>query len=629
MSRREAPRDTAKDIILGLEPSGKAPRRPREGIVAVPQSKIRSPQRSQTTMVQRPDNATINNLQNQVQQLRRQQSDLQNTNEVQTRRRLEANQNALNRRMASGTNAPSNRDFDELRRQLANLENRILLFGQELSSVKGSVDRHSSDLLQINNDFKTRPLADQARVASNNQQMDLRIRDLHSQLIQVKQALDSEVSERIRSTQSQADTVAKLNEYIRQQEASKNELLHNVTRRNDLNKEKLNEEARRLNDRIQLITTEVAKTLNDREQRIRDDLLQKYNGVQMSVKSQFDSRLERENELQKKFDERHQVYGTQLDELRNVLQQDRNKYKDRFHKVNEALAALETRLEIGNKKIDKIMNAEIQSRKLHEKGLLGKVNNMEERLNSYLNNLSNAVDEVRAGNENVKLPAFDTEALRREMEAISADKNKMSMEGLLKLEEKISRMQHALNRDRRELQYKLGEASENRYGKVRNQITKLDELIDDVERVQDRVRDKVERQIPQDLNELSAKVDNVKQQLTHRIDQEEEESCLNSRYLAIKELQDAYGKIAVRGRGRDAPGSARSGAGTPQTPSSLRRDIDECKVAIKKLAESVTTVKNVLDRRIQEEIRKREQDVETLTARADALAQQQSINQRR
>jgi hypothetical protein len=28
------------------------------------------------------------------------------------------------------------------------------------------------------------------------------------------------------------------------------------------------------------------------------------------------------------------------------------------------------------------------------------------------------------------------------MEAISADKNKMSMEGLLKLEEKISRMQH-------------------------------------------------------------------------------------------------------------------------------------------------------------------------------------------
>jgi hypothetical protein len=45
-----------------------------------------------------------------------------------------------------------------------------------------------------------------------------------------------------------------------------------------------------------------------------------------------------------------------------MLQQDRGKYKDRFHKVNDALAALENRLELGNKKIDKIMNAEIQSR---------------------------------------------------------------------------------------------------------------------------------------------------------------------------------------------------------------------------------------------------------------------------
>lgn len=74
----------------------------------------------------------------------------------------------------------------------------------------------------------------------------------------------------------------------------------------------------------------------------------------------------------------------------------------------------------------------------------------------------------------------------------------------------------------------MSETSENRYGRVKNQIVKLDDLLDDVERIQDRVRDKVERQIPQDLNELSAKVDNVKQQLTHRIDQEEEERYGNN-----------------------------------------------------------------------------------------------------
>ncbi|KAI6177100.1 hypothetical protein M3Y97_00870500 [Aphelenchoides bicaudatus] len=620
MSRRDRdqPRDTAKDIIQNTTPSGRAPRRPREGVTA---PKARSPQRRAQTSL---DNTTINNLQSQVQRLRRQQSDLLNTNE-QARRRLEANQSDLNRRIIGNTNAPSNRDFDELRRQLANFENRIMLFGQELSSLKGALDRHSNDLLIINNEVKRRPLADSARLASSNQQMDLRIRDLHNQLLQIKQAMDKEVSERVRTNQAQADTIARLQEYIRQQEASKSDLLRNVTLKNDQNKEQLNQEAKRLNERIHLITSEVATHINDRDQKIRDDLLQKYNGVQMSLKSQFDAKLEQENEMQRKIDERHQEQNNHINDLRNLLQQDRTKSKDRFHKVNEALSALENRLEQGNKKIDKIMNAEIQSRKLHEKGLLSKVNNAEERLNSYLNNLSNAVDEVRAGNEHVKLPSLDLDALRREMEAISADKNKMSMEGLLKLEEKISRMQHG--KDRRELQYKLSETSENRYGKVKNQIVKLDDLLDDVERVQDRVRDKVERQIPQDLNELAAKVDNVKQQLTHRIDQEEEE-----RYLAIKELQDAYGKISVNGgrKGRDGKETSDSArSGTPSTPSSLRRDVDECKIAIKKLAESVTTVKNVLDRRIQEEIRKREQDVEQLSARMDALVQQQALRQAR
>jgi hypothetical protein len=36
--------------------------------------------------------------------------------------------------------------------------------------------------------------------------MDLRIRDLHNQLLQVKQAMDTEISERVRANQAQADT---------------------------------------------------------------------------------------------------------------------------------------------------------------------------------------------------------------------------------------------------------------------------------------------------------------------------------------------------------------------------------------------------------------------------------------
>ena len=160
---------------------------------------------------------------------------------------------------------------------------------------------------------------------------------------------------------------------------------------------------------------------------------------------------------------------------------------------------------------------------------MSKVNDVEEKLSNYLSGLSRSVEEAKAGRDNVKVPTLDTDALRREMEAISADKNKMSMEGLLKLEEKISRIQHGLNRDRRAMADTLNDMSDKeQINKIKAQVNKLDEVMDDVEKTQDRVRDKVERQIPQDLNELSAKVDNLKQQISHRIDQEEEERLVKS-----------------------------------------------------------------------------------------------------
>lgn len=122
-------------------------------------------------------------------------------------------------------------------------------------------------------------------------------------------------------------------------------------------------------------------------------------------------------------------------------------------------------------------------------------------MSNYLIGLAKSVDDAKAGKENVKVPSLDTDALRREMEAISADKNKMSMEGLLKLEEKISRIQHGLNRDKRQMVDTLNDMNDKEtIKKIRAQVNKLDEVIDNVEKTQDRVRDKVERQIPQDVS---------------------------------------------------------------------------------------------------------------------------------
>jgi len=142
------------------------------------------------------------------------------------------------------------------------------------------------------------------------------------------------------------------------------------------------------------------------------------------------------------------------------------------------------------------------------------------------------------------------------MESIASDRTKLSMEGLLKLEERISRISKGLARDRRELRYKLGDAIERDLNKkLVVQLEKLDSLMEEVESAQGKIRLKLEGEIPNDLSELSAKVENLRSQLSGRLEQEEEE-----RYLAIKELQEAYGKIASGKGGND---DADGGGGGP------------------------------------------------------------------
>ncbi|TMS36944.1 hypothetical protein L596_003993 [Steinernema carpocapsae] len=228
---------------------------------------------------------------------------------------------------------------------------------------------------------------------------------------------------------------------------------------------------------------------------------QKYNSLQSLIKSDLDATSEGEREKGRKTEERLKAMNEIVENMKTVQQTDKAKNKERFQKINEALATLEHHLEIGDKKMDKIVNAEIQARKLHEKALLAKVQELEDRVNKYLDGLNKAFDDVKSGKDNVKVPTLDTDALRREMETIAADKNKMSMEGLLKLEEKMTRVQQGLNRDKREIHDKINDVvNKDQFNKLKSQVNKLDQLMDDVEKAQERVRDKLERQIPQDVS---------------------------------------------------------------------------------------------------------------------------------
>ncbi|NP_001360670.1 t-SNARE coiled-coil homology domain-containing protein [Caenorhabditis elegans] len=557
MSRRpRGTRDTAKDIILGLAPSGQGPKAPKEGHAVTPKA---------------------------------------------ARKRLEQNQDALQRRLQNNeSSGVQSRDFDDIRRQMNGVDAKLMIMNNDISGLRNSMDRQVTDLMHINNEMKSRPVVDPSKISNATSQLDSKLRDMHNQVMDLTKNLSKEQRDREKDSKTAGDGIQRLQDMIRQQDLARQDIMNNLSKKGDVDKEKLNEETRRLNDKINLITSEVTKKMTENQQKAKDDFNSRISVLESMIRAQSERIVANENEMRHSFEAKLAELSGQLELAMKQITSEKAKQKERFQKVNEALAALEHHLELGNSKIDKLMNSEIQARKLHEKGLLAKMTDIEDRVNNYVGGMNKSIDEMKNGKNNVHMPALDTDALRREMEAIAADKNKLSMEGLLKLEEKMSRVQQGFYHDRKEMTQRMTDLGDGEHvNKIRAQLNKMDALQEDMEKAQDRIRDKVERQIPQDLNELSAKADNIKHQLNTRIDNEEEE-----RYLAIKELQEAFTTLQQ---------SQHTGGKTAaSSDQQMKRDVDECKIAIKKLAESVTTVKNVLDKKITDETKRREDDVSSI-----------------
>ena len=89
---------------------------------------------------------------------------------------MEANQEALNKKLGAGTdNAASYvshkttyglhplfraRSMEDLKRQLNAIDNKMSLIGQDFGLIKGTVDRHTADIMAVNNNVKSRPVVD-------------------------------------------------------------------------------------------------------------------------------------------------------------------------------------------------------------------------------------------------------------------------------------------------------------------------------------------------------------------------------------------------------------------------------------------------------------------------------------
>lgn len=80
------------------------------------------------------------------------------------------------------------------------------------------------------------------------------------------------------------------------------------------------------------------------------------------MNAQLDARTELERNMLRRSEERWRGQQKMVDELRTTVHSERQKYRERFERVNEALQTLEAHLETGHRNVDRLVGAELESR---------------------------------------------------------------------------------------------------------------------------------------------------------------------------------------------------------------------------------------------------------------------------
>uniref|UniRef100_A0A0K0E4J7 Viral A-type inclusion protein n=1 Tax=Strongyloides stercoralis TaxID=6248 RepID=A0A0K0E4J7_STRER len=284
-----------------------------------------------------------------------------------------------------------------------------------------------------------------------------------------------------------------------------------------------------------------------------------------------------------------------------------NKYLQEINLLQNNLAEINKSKKATNKEIEENK----KQRNRHEQLIMNKLMKLEDDVNSYINLKMNEVEEIEKRSndkrsvsrlsskqsrrsDTISEKNIDIEKIRAELHSIVNDKAKLTYQTTLTIEEKVLNLQERLNNFRKELDHKLNEKGldDPRVIDLQKQMLSVKVMMKDMEKVQNEMKEKLENEVPENMEEMSMKMKSALNLIGKRIAQEEEE-----RYLAIHELQDVCEVLmknyqSVRGNNEN------KNSDQDISVKEMKQEIEECKNAVKKLAESLTAFRDSFDNHV-------------------------------
>ncbi|KAL4240116.1 hypothetical protein ACF0H5_000910 [Mactra antiquata] len=509
-------------------------------------------------------------------------------------------------------------ELNETKSSRNQLEQVTYALSEEMRTLKNRLETQQNDFGNMINDVRNRArkLEEESRVniesmrkqsemhnmtdVTTNQlrgQVENRLSELRDVLMDLRSKHEAEQTERRNLEKMMQTKVNDLTTQISEQVRKREENMHTVDMVLREKDHAAQAERLQINAKVTDTIEDVNKRLLSKEMKLREEIQSKYLQLEKLVQREHQSRQDYEKSSREDADRKWQTLKKALEEelhlLKENLSGEKSRNRETINKLDQSITIVEKQLAENKKQVDKIMTAEIKSRKIHEAGTNEQISSVNQKLQIATSTLQQAIGGI---SQNL---GASTDKIKREMKQLMSDQQQGSTRALSDMDVKLNTLKQRLANLEDMLDSKVASASQGISEKMNDRLEAISKWQD---ATGDTLRElgRSVQTMPQDIYQMDEKFKLLKSEMDSRVSHESDARTREVEALR-QELQ-----------------SLKSRMDRQPKPASLQ-DLEAMNVGVRKLADNLQTVKTVLGMKIQSEQKLRITGLEDLQTQINQL----------
>lgn len=241
-------------------------------------------------------------------------------------------------------------------------------------------------------------------------QIEARLGELRDVLLEMRTKVDMETQERQRFEQQTALRLADVNAAVVEQDRKREEAVTSIDRLHRDKQHHSDTDKIKLQSKVVEMGEEITKKMGQKEIRLREEMHEKFAQLQNLIENELERRMgvERDirNEVDRRFDEMKRLSDQEVQTIKDLFKNEKQKQKTGINELYQSINLVEKQLDEQKRQLDKVLTAEIKSRKKNEERTKENVDAIENKLQLALaalqNSMSGLNSQMNAQTEKVK-----------------------------------------------------------------------------------------------------------------------------------------------------------------------------------------------------------------------------------